>query len=157
MTPQARRQASLAAALVATLLARDSWALARIGIAVNSGLGFGQVVATGVAGTVTVTPAGARMAAGGVVLGNGLSASAATFTVTGEPDTSYSITLPDSALLSNGSAEMAADSFLSVPSGSGTLGPGGTQGVAVGATLHVGAAQAATRYSGTYSLTVAYE
>jgi hypothetical protein len=157
MTRQTRYLVVLAAALLAALLTREGGAIADLGIAAGSSLVFGQIVATGVVGTVTVTPGGSREVSGGALLGNGLMVAPATFTVTGEPNTAYSITLPDSAVLSSSSEEMTADTFRSLPSDTGTIGPGGSQVVSLGATLHVGASQRPAHYSGTFSVTVAYE
>ncbi|MEO8505739.1 MAG: DUF4402 domain-containing protein [Acidobacteriota bacterium] len=127
-----------------------------IGATTQGNLGFGQIVATTVAGTVTVSPVGSRTSSGGVLLGNGLGVSAATFAVIGEPNASFSITLPTPCTLSSGGSSMTLDSFTSHPNGSGNLGPAGSQSVTLGATLHVGAAQAAAAYSGSYNVTVAY-
>lgn len=142
--------------LLAILLARDTGAVVSINLTTNSNLGFGQAVATVAPGTVTVSPAGGRTASGGVVLGNGLGVSAASFTVTGELDANYSITLPSSCTLTGGGSSMSVDTFTTSPSGSGNLGPGGTEVVALGATLHVGAPQSSAAYVGTYFVTVAY-
>lgn len=142
--------------LGAALIAREAGALADIGLATNGGLGFGQIIVTGTSGTVTVTTTGSRSASGGVALGNGFGVSPATFTVTGEADTAYGITLPSSVTLTGGQGSMVMDTFTSSPSGSGNLGPGRSQAVSVGATLHVGASQPPGSYSGTYAVTVAY-
>jgi hypothetical protein len=149
--------AVLSAAVLATaLFAREARSLADIAVNQASRLGFGQIVATQAPGTVTVTPAGSRTSSGGTVLGSGLGACAAEFTVSGEPNTAYSITLPDAATLTAGGSFMTVDAFTSRPSGSGVLGPQGTQGMSVGATLHVGIAQPQGSYSGTYAVTVTY-
>jgi hypothetical protein len=88
----------------------------------------------------------------------GGAASAASLTVTGDADRAYSITLSGSTTLSAGSGSMTVDTFvLSPESSSWNLGPGGSQVVYVGATLHVGASQAAAGYQGTYAITVAYQ
>jgi hypothetical protein len=157
MTPKRGRAGLAVAAFAAILLGRVSGAQAGIGVTHTSNLGFGQIVATPVSGSVTGTPAGFRSSSGGVLLGNGSGASVASVTVTGAPDRSYSITLPSSAALVAGSRSMTADTFTSSPNGSGRLGAGGTQQVTVGATLHVAASQPAASYSGVYAVTVSYE
>lgn len=127
-----------------------------ISLITNSNLGFGQAVATFTAGSVIVTPGGGRSATGGVILGNSFGASSASFTVTGDLGTTYSISLPGSCTLTGSSSTMSADTFESLPSGSGNLGTGGTQTLTVGATLRIGAPQAPGAYSGTYVVAVAY-
>jgi Domain of unknown function (DUF4402) len=139
----------------AVLLTPPAAALLPITITTLTGLGFGQVIATSTPGIVTVTPAGTRSVSGGAVLGNGLGVTAGTFLITGDLNNTYSITLPSSATLSSGAGTMTADNFTSSPSDSGNLGLG-TQVLAVGADLHVGASQSTASYSGTYAVTVAY-
>lgn len=151
-----RSRLALAAALLAISLPGGADAVLPIDLTTGANLGFGKVVATATAGTVTVAPSGSRSAAGGVALGNAMGASPASFTVTGEPNTAYSITLPSAVALSAGASSMTADGFTSTPSGEGNLGPSGTQTIAVGATLHVGAQQSPAFYSGTYLVVVSY-
>lgn len=159
--------------LVAALLVGGSAALAAdatanasadivtsISIAKASGgdLDFGDVLASGTAGTVTVSTAGARTAGGGATLGNADGARQATFTVTGDSGATYAITLPASTTLQVGAdttKQMTVDQFASDPSGTGTL-TAGTQTLNVGARLNVGINQAAGAYTGTFTVTVAY-
>jgi hypothetical protein len=127
-----------------------------LAVTTRSDLGFGQLVATASSGTVTVSPAGGRTYGGGVILANGLGVSAGAFALTGDLHASYSITLPSECTLSGGGGSMTVDQFSSSPSGAGSLGPAGSQMVTLGATLHVGAAQASGSYSGTYAVMLAY-
>ncbi len=127
-----------------------------IGISKTADLDFGDVVAGATLGTVVITPAGARSATGGVTLGNTGATTAAGFTVTGDPNATYAITLPSSCVISYNSDNMTIDTFTSTPSGTGTLSGGGSQTLAVGATLHVAATQANGVYSGSFDVTVAY-
>ncbi|HVS64875.1 MAG TPA: DUF4402 domain-containing protein [Thermoanaerobaculia bacterium] len=122
----------------------------------NSSLGFGSIVASATAGAVTVSAGGARSASGGAVLGSSVGVSAASFTVTGEPNLTYSIVLPSSVTLTAGGSSMTVDSFTSLPADSGNLGPAGTEEVRVGATLQVSGSQSQASYSGTFDVTVAY-
>jgi hypothetical protein len=152
------RMAPLAAVAVAALaiLPTRGAAMAALDATTQSHLGFGQLIATQSPGAVTVSPSGARSPSGGVVLGNSFGVSGASFTVTGDPNLAFSITLPSSSTLDGGSGSMTADGFTSTPSGAGNLGPSGLQSVTVGATLHVGSGQSATSYSGSFAVTFAY-
>lgn len=149
----------LRAALLALLasLALRAQLPAELPIAIdrNSDLGFGSLVSAG-GGTVTVSPAGARWADGGTTLGSPAGVAPASFSVSGDPGLAFSIVLPSTATLSSGSASMTVDAFTSSPAGTGTLDTAGQGEVRVGATLQVGASQASGSYSGTFSVTVAY-
>ncbi len=114
---------------------------------------FGTMVPTGTAGTVTVTPAGARSSVN-VDLFGGVP-SAASFDVTGDAGQAYSIILPSSATLTSGGDTMIVDTFNHDAGVTPTL-VSGSDTFNVGATLHVGAAQASGTYSGTFSVTVNY-
>jgi hypothetical protein len=132
--------------------------LAPIAIAAGAPLNFGTITASAVAGTVVITPAGARSVTGGVgAVTDGANApTAGVFTVTGAAGYGFSITLPASATITSGVNSMTVNTFASTPSGSGTL-VGGTATVNVGATLNVGAGQASgLTYNGTYPVTVNY-
>ena len=122
-------------------------------------LNFGKIVPSSTAGTVVITPAGAISATSGVTLfEQDNTTSAATFTVTGESDATYAITLPESINISEtgGTTTMTVDNFTSNPSGTGTLAANGEQTLSVGARLNVDAGQVAGDYTGEFSVTVAY-
>ena len=127
---------------------------------VNTGsLAFGSFLA-GSGGTVAVSAGGGRSKSGGVIfLNQGESGAAAQFTVTGTPSAVYAITLPvdNFVTLSDGSHTMAVNSFVSNPSGTGTLSGGGSQILSVGATLIVNNSQASGSYSGSFDVTVNYQ
>ncbi len=112
-------------------------------------MNFGNIaVSPTLGGTVVLPTSGARTKTGGVTLPvvTG-TVSAASFTVTGEGNSTYSITLPSSAITLTGpSGTMTVENFVSTPSNTGTLNSG-TQEVKVGATLNVGAAQPAGTYT----------
>jgi len=134
--------------------------IAPIAIAKTVDMNFGNIVAGAAIGTVVLTPAGTRSAAGGAFLPSTLpgTVTAASFTVTGATGYTYAITLPAAATtVTSGGNTMTVDTWTSTPTGTGTL-AGGTQTLNVGGTLHVGASQAAGTYiSGTaFSVTVAY-
>ena len=123
-------------------------------------LDFGNVAASGAAGTVVISPAGVRSTTGGVSLpvitGTVTSAS---FDVAGQANYTYAITLPAAAItISSGANTMSVDAFTSTPTATGTLSGLGAQTVTVGATLNVGASQASGLYiSGTpFDVTVNY-
>lgn len=123
-------------------------------------MNFGNVaVQSATAGTVVMTPAGVRSTTGGTTLPvTAGTVTAASFTIAGESGYTYAITLPVSALtITSSSNTMTVSSFTSSPSSTGTL-TGGSQTLTVGATLNVGAGQAAGTYaSGTpFNVTVNY-
>lgn len=135
--------------------------VAAISIAKASGgdLGFGYVVASGTAGTAVVGTNNARSCTGGATCVAGGTMSAADFTVSGQANYTYAITLPSSTTLSDGEATpttMTVNTFTSSPSATGTLSSTGSQALTVGATLQVGANQRADGYTGTFNVTVEY-
>ncbi|MEM7492333.1 MAG: DUF4402 domain-containing protein [Pseudomonadota bacterium] len=80
---------------------------------------------------------------------------AAAFNVTGETDRVYTISLPSSVQISNGSENMDVDNFTGSKA-SGTL-TSVADNFTVGGTLDVGANQAAGEYTGTFTVTVEYQ
>lgn len=137
--------------------------VAAIGITrdASGNMNFGKLVAGATAGTVILTPAGARSATGGTTLGNSTGVSAAKFTVTGNAGSTFAITLPSTSFnVVNGTATMSVGTFTSSPATTGTIGTGGSVPLTVGATLSVGASQVSGTYSsgtgGALTVTVAY-
>ncbi len=128
--------------------------LAPVSISSSGDMDFGTMLTTGTAGTVTVTPAGARSSINVDLLG-GFPA-AASFDVTGEGNANYSIALPSSATLTRGATTTTVDTFTDDAGVNPKLPAGGSETFNVGATLHVGATQASGTYSGTFSVTVNY-
>jgi hypothetical protein len=125
----------------------------------NSSLSFGRFAA-GSAGTVTVSPDGARNSTGGVVLLTS-TASAASFTFidTANPTSSCFIKLPADGqvvLTSGNGGQLYVNKFTSNPSINATM-QGGNLQFSVGATLVVGASQASGTYSGSMPITVEYQ
>lgn len=118
-----------------------------ISIAKNVDMNFGNLTVQSMAGgSVTLDPSLAATrtpsSGGGVSLPAFTgTVSAARFTVTGQGNFTYDITLPASVTLSNSGNNMVADNFTSSVT-SGTLTAGGTQSFYVGADLNVNAAQA---------------
>ena len=116
---------------------------------VNAGdMNFGNVAVSATSGTVILAPAGTRTTTGGVTLpAVPGSVTAAQFAVTGTPAYTYAITLPTTATtVTSGGNTMSVDAFTSSPSLTGVLDAAGKQTISVGASLNVGAAQAAGIY-----------
>lgn len=143
-------------ALLCAVVAPACWAAA-IAIVNTQALAFGSFAA-GSGGSVTVSSGGIRSAGGGVVLLSSGAGAAAQFSVTGDPNVSYAISLPadGTVSLASGANSMAVNTFTSSPSLTGTLGAGGGQTLSVGATLSVGSNQAIGSYSGAFDVTVNY-
>ena len=130
-----------------------------IAITKDVDMNFGNVAVGAVAGTVVLTPAGARSTTGGCTLpATTGTVAAASFTVTGADGYTYSITLPGAATtITSGANNMTVDTWTSNPTPTGLL-TGGTETLTVGATLNVAGSQPAGTYvSGTpFSVTVNY-
>lgn len=120
-------------------------------------LRFGSLVA-GTGGTAVVSAASVRSVTGGVSEVTS-TVSAASFTVTGESGSTYSITLPATAqtlsLDGDATKTMSVSDFTSASANNLTL-VSGSDTFSVGATLTVGNAQAVGTYSGTFEVTVSY-
>lgn len=125
-----------------------------IGITNQVSLQFGKFL-PGV-GTVTVAAEDGVRTGGVPALLAGGTVTAASFTVTGEPNATYAITLPPTFDLSDGTNTMAVDAFESFPATTGTL-TAGTQTVKVGARVTVGAGQPAGVYTNAAGLAVTVE
>jgi hypothetical protein len=153
ITTAALAQVSATATATATIVGP-------IGITNTANMNFGNVAVSNVAGTVVMTPAAVRSVTGGCTLPaiTGTVAAGA-FNVTGAASYTYAITLPAAATtITSGGNTMTVNTWTSNPSGTGTLSAGGSQALTVGATLNVGASQAAGTYvSGTpFTVTVNY-
>jgi len=150
--------------------AADATVLAPITIAAADPLSFGKFVNGASGGTVVVTTAGTRSATGTVVLSTaGAGWSDGTFTVTGETDATFSISIPATVTLEEtgvGTTTMVVTTFsdltgttaTSTAAGNVTTGTltAGTQTIHVGGELAVGATQVAAPYAGTYDVVVEY-
>ena len=119
-----------------------------IAIANAGNMNFGNIAVSTASGTVVLSNAGVRSATGGVTLPAVTgTVTTANFTVTGLGSSTYSIQLPASYSISDGSGHsMTVNTFTSNPSGTGTL-SSGTQTINIGATLNVTGSQAAGTYT----------
>ncbi len=123
----------------------------------QAGLSFGHLYAGDSAGSVVMAVDGSRSASGGVAFAPSSEGSAAGFMVSGMPDASFSISLPQSAVLeAEGGHQMVVSDFISEPAASGKLDGAGEQALSVGAALQVQAGQAVGAYAGSFEVVVEY-
>ena len=123
--------------------------VAPIEIAKVANLEFGRIATNGSAGTVVLNPAtDARTPGTGITFPvNTGTVNAASFLVEGESGFTYAITLPSAPVtISSGINNMSVGTFTSFPAATGVL-TGGAETLKVGATLSLGANQAAGLYS----------
>lgn len=133
-------------------------------------LSFGGFAKTGTAAaTIVMTPAGSRSSASAEVTLGATVGTAATYDVTtSAASITYTITLPTTAVTltgPSGSTAMTVTNFTITSTGSTATGTAGqytrqtsasnADSFGVGATLNVGATQAAGRYAGTFNVTAA--
>lgn len=160
---------AVAAASIATpALAADAngsiTVLRPLTITKNADLGFGTVIRPDSgSGTVTVSNAGTRSVANGVVALSSTTASAAQFTIDGEGAQSVSVTIPATFTLNNGSVSgsltVTTSSNLVNPalvSLDGTLGSAGTKTFNVGGSIDIASTTTSGAYTGTLTVTAAY-
>ena len=129
-----------------------------IGISKTADMSFGNIAVSSVGGTVVLDTNDGTTATGGVTLpATAGTITSASFTVTGETDYTYAITLPTTATITDAvsTETMTLSDFTSSPSVTSTL-TGGTETLTVGATLAVIAAQVAGAYTGDFDVTVEY-
>lgn len=131
-----------------------------IAISKTFDLNFGNIAAGTATGTVTVAPDDGRTSTGDVTLPAATpgTITAAQFDITGLANATYSITVPATFNVTGAGNPMAVGTFVTDPTPTGTLDGSGEETVKVGATLSVGANQAAGVYTNTTDLqiTVAY-
>jgi hypothetical protein len=128
----------------------------------TSQMNFGRFSPEVNGGQIVLSPAGVRTTQGSVILSGG-AAQPGIFTITGAPDATYSIQLPEGPayLVHQGSNKtMVVSEWVSDPpagNGTGTL-SGGQEIVSIGGTLVVGSIEdnPVGMYTGTFSLTFAY-
>ena len=141
----------------------------RLSLIKTDDLNFGKIIAGTTAGTVTVTPAGARTATGGARLA-GTGAQPAAFAGYGFQNQTVTISVNSNTPVVRrvgGSETMQFDTFIigSTPTAQLTTAPlafriassTGMFAFPVGATLRVGARQPSGTYTGSFSITLNYQ
>ena len=127
-------------------------------------LKFGTVVRPGSgSGTVVVSAAGARSVTGGVVsLVSGDTPAAAAFAVAGEGGQSVSVTIPATFSMANGTDTLTVTTSNSLTGSaasqtlSNALGSAGSLAFSVGGSVPVGSTTATGAYTGTFTVSAAY-
>lgn len=115
-------------------------------------MNFGTISSAATAGTVTLSPAGARTS----TLSYYGTSRPGVFSITGEPSTPLTISFGNGTL-SNGANTMTLSNFTtSTTPASSTTDSSGNLTLNVGADLAVGANQASGNYTGTYTVTISY-
>ncbi|OJU09896.1 MAG: hypothetical protein BGN86_10210 [Caulobacterales bacterium 68-7] len=127
-------------------------------------LQFGTVVrpSTG-SGTAVISAAGARSVTGGVAaLSSGATPQAAAFTVAGEGGQSISVTVPSSFNVTNGTDTLSVTTSndlsgsASAQTLSNAVGASGSLAVHVGGTVTVASTNSTGAYTGTFTVSAAY-
>lgn len=134
-----------------------------ITITKSADLTFGEFAVGSTGGTVVVTTGGTRTKTGDVVLSSVVDGTRGAFAVAGEADATFSITAPDTGVLTHTdtTTTMAVDFSHDLDGtsqdnpASGTL-TAGAATIYLGGTLTAGASQKAGDYSGTATITVEY-
>ena len=155
LTARANAQASVTASMTAEVIAA-------LTATEHSQLNFGKFSPETNGGEIHLSPQGVRTVSGSAVLSGG-GQSSGSFIITGEDQSTFSITLPTGQSLltnSSGSKTMTVTGWESIPApgiGVGVL-AGGSQEVKVGATLIVGTMNdnPVGIYTGSYLITFAY-
>lgn len=121
-------------------------------------LQFGSFASSSSPGFVRVTPAGIVECGGGVACLGSSTAKPAIFQVSGAtPGASFTVSMPASIQLSNGSQPLTVHAFTDSLGGTGVLNAAGDATFSVGATLDVNATQAQGSYSGSFEVTINYQ
>lgn len=135
-----------------------------VGVTKTADLKFGTVVRPGSgSGTVAISAAGARSVTGGVVgLNSGDAPQAAEFTVAGEGGQSVSVSIPATFIMANGVENLTVTTSNNLSGAaaaqalSGSLGSAGSLNVRVGGSTAVPATAATGVYTGTFTVSAAY-
>ncbi len=132
--------------------------LTPLSITKNIDLNFGNVASSNESGTAVLTTASVISRTGGVAILEGITPSAAKFTVLGASSETYSMQAPSSIKLKSGSTELDL-SLVYDKASTGNVLTGGSSIILVGGTLSIPANTVAGTYTNTTDLkiTVAYE
>lgn len=119
-----------------------------VSVAKTEDMEFGTIIITGNGGSIILTPAGTYSAHGAKIPVSKGNVTAACLSVTGQPGTTYAITLPPSCKLTNEDNEIiTVGPFRSSPNSTGILNAEGKQMLRIGATLNLNAGQAGGVYT----------
>ncbi|MEM1105666.1 MAG: DUF4402 domain-containing protein [Pseudomonadota bacterium] len=118
---------------------------------------FGTIAPSATAADTVIVDAAGNKTCGAELTCLSSDHTAASFNVTGEPESAYTITLPSSVAISNGNGGNMTVNAFAGSKASGTLSLGGTDSFNVGGTLNVAANQATGEYTGTFTVTVEYQ
>ncbi|MBC8019095.1 MAG: DUF4402 domain-containing protein [Verrucomicrobia bacterium] len=149
-------RAAIISLLLLFLLPSAAWS-GITGLTKNGDLKFGNLLTPGSSGTVTVTQAGARSSTAGITLRSGSTVTAASFTVTGSNNSSYTITLPanNTVVISSGGNTFTLTNFTCSAPLDDKLGAGNSSlTFTVGATAVINSNPAPGSYSGSFNITV---
>ena len=122
----------------------------------NAALNFGSFTAS-TGGTVVVNPTSGAASFSGPTSVTGVTPTADGFTVSGDPNRSFSITTGNGTIKDAANDSMAFTTALPAGVTSGTLSGSGTGAFTVGGTLTVASAQPTGAYSGNYPVTITYQ
>lgn len=123
----------------------------------QNGMVFGDISVSSSPGTVIIGTDGSRTTSGGVTVNRNTSGTPALYEVSGDPNAFYTITLPDTVVLTSPAGNsMTVSEFNSIPAINGQLDSSGRQNMNVGATLGVGSFQPFGSYRGIMAATIEY-
>jgi hypothetical protein len=123
----------------------------------DNNMSFGNISPGSESGKIQVYPNGNRIATGGAsIVKTECENGAASFKITGAPNTAYCISLPGMTKLSSNNNEMMVSEFTSNQSAGATLNSNGESVIQIGASLDINPNQAPGYYSGNFDIIVAY-
>jgi len=135
----------------------DANIVSTINLVAQNGIVFGDIASGSIPGTVTIDVDGSRTTTGGATVNSNTSGTPARYEVTGDPNALYTITLPETVVITSFAGDnMIVDTFISSPSASGQLDSSGKQNLTVGATMRVQSFQPFGSYQGVMATTVEY-